>query len=157
MSANGDLEIDVYYDALREEVFENWTSAAKLRTWFAPNGCDVTDCEVAAVPGGQWRVAFRTDDGTECIESGEFLEIVVPERLVFTLRHVEPTVTLDTIVTVTFMVDGAGTRMKFVQTGLDTADRRDDQREGWNECFKKLEQHLSRRELHDARGDRTNS
>jgi uncharacterized protein YndB with AHSA1/START domain len=42
VSASHDLEIDVYYDAPREEIFENWTDATKLRTWFAPYGFDVT-------------------------------------------------------------------------------------------------------------------
>ena len=144
MTASHDLEIDVYYDAPREEVFENWIDATKLRTWFAPYGFDVTDCEVSAYPGGKWHVAFRSDDGTEFLESGVFREVVAPERLVFTLRHVEAAVTLETVVTVTFEVDGSGTRMRFRQTGFDTARRRDDHREGWSECFKKLEEHLLR-------------
>src|SRR5262249_57438200 len=82
-SASHDLEIDVYYDAPREEIFENWIDAAKLRTWFAPYGFDVTDCEISAYPGGRWRVVFRSDDGSEFLESGEFREVVAPERLVF--------------------------------------------------------------------------
>lgn len=142
MSASHDLEIDVYYNAPREEIFENWIDAAKLRTWFAPYGFDVTDCEVSAYPGGKWRVAFRSSDGAEFLESGVFREVVAPERLVFTLRHVEAVVTLETVITVTFAVDGSGTRMRFRQTGFDTAQSRDGHREGWSECFKKLEQHL---------------
>jgi len=139
MSASHDLEIDVYYDAPRQEIFENWIDASKLRTWFAPCGFDVIDCEVSAHPGGKWRIVFRSKDGAEFLESGEFREVVAPERLVFTLRHVEAVVTLETMVTVTFAVDGFGTRMPFKQTGFDTEARRDDHREGWGECFRQLE------------------
>jgi uncharacterized protein YndB with AHSA1/START domain len=144
VSASHDLEIDVYYDAPREEIFENWIDATKLRTWFAPYGFDVTDCEISAYPGGRWRVVFRSDDGTEFLESGEFREVVPPERLVFTLRHVEDIVTLETVVTVTFAVEGSGTRMTFKQTGFDTEARRDDHREGWGECFQQLKADLVR-------------
>lgn len=111
---------------------------------FAPYGFDVTDCEISAYPGGRWRVVFRSDDGSECLESGEFREVVAPERLVFTLRHVEDIVTLETVVTVTFAVEGSGTRMTFKQTGFDTEARRDDHREGWGECFQRLKANLVR-------------
>jgi uncharacterized protein YndB with AHSA1/START domain len=145
VSAIHDLEIEIYYDAPRELVFRNWTDADKVRTWFAPYGFEVTECEVIARPGGKWRVSFRSDDGAECVESGEFREVVEPERLVFTLRHVEATVTLETVITVSFIADGSGTRMSFKQTGFDTEAHRNDHREGWTECFKKLEANLLRR------------
>jgi uncharacterized protein YndB with AHSA1/START domain len=144
VSVSHDLEIDVYYDAPREEVFENWIDATELRTWFAPYGFDVIECEVAAHPGGMWRVVFRSHDGTEFLESGEFREVVAPERLVFTLRHLEAAVTLETMVTVTFAVDGSGTRMTFRQTGFDTEAQRDDHRMGWGECFQQLKVNLVR-------------
>jgi uncharacterized protein YndB with AHSA1/START domain len=143
VSGNHDLEIEIYYDASRELVFRTWTDADKVRTWFAPDGFDVTECEVSARPGGKWRVSFRSDDGVEFEEFGEFLEVVEPERLVFTLRHVEAAVTLETTITVSFAVAGSGTRMTFTQSGFDSAARRDDHREGWSECFKKLEASLS--------------
>jgi hypothetical protein len=34
--------------------------------------------------------------------------------------------------------------MTFKQTGFDTEARRDDQREGWGECFQQLEANLVR-------------
>ena len=139
MSHPNDLEIVVLFDAPRELVFRNWTEAAKLQTWFAPDGCVVTACEVSAYPGGRWRVQFRAPDGTECLEYGEFREVVEPERLVFTLTHIEGhSVRLETLVTVTFESAGSSTRMTFQQTGFDTPIRRDDHREGWSECFEKL-------------------
>ena len=89
MSNPDDLEIVVLFDAPRELVFRNWTEAAKMQTWFAPDGSVVTACEVSAHPGGRWRVEFRAADGTECLEYGEFREVVEPERLVFTSTALE--------------------------------------------------------------------
>ena len=143
MSNPSDLEIVVLFDAPRELVFRNWTEASDLRTWFAPEGCVVTACEISARPGGQWRVEFRSAEGTDCVEYGEFREVIEPERLVFTLTHIEgQKVRLETLVTVTFTAVGSSTRMTFQQTGFDTPTRRDDHREGWSECFRKLGEHL---------------
>lgn len=103
----------------------------------------VTACEVSAHSGGRWRVEFRAADGTECLEYGEFREVVEPQRLVFTLTHIEGrSVRLETLVTVTFTAVGSSTRMTFQQTGFDTPIRRDEHREGWSERFKKLVAHL---------------
>jgi uncharacterized protein YndB with AHSA1/START domain len=143
VSNPNDLEIVVLFDAPRELVFRNWTEAARMQTWFAPDGSVVTACEVSAHPGGRWRVKFRAADGTECLEYGEFREVVEPERLVFTLTHIEGrSVRLETLVTVTFAPVGSSTRMTFQQTGFDTPIRRDEHREGWSECFRKLDAHL---------------
>ena len=144
MPSPADLEIVVLFDAPRELVFSNWTEAPDLRTWVAPEGCVVAAWEISARPGGRWRVEFRSADGTDCVEYGEFREVIEPERLVFTLTHVEgQKVRLETLVTVTITAVGSRTRMTFQQTGFDTASRRDDQREGWSECFGKLDEHLA--------------
>jgi uncharacterized protein YndB with AHSA1/START domain len=143
VSNPNDLEIVVLFDAPRELVFRNWTEAAKVQTWFAPDESAVIACEVLACPGGRWRVEFRAADGTECVEYGEFREVVEPERLVFTLTHVEgQRVRLQTLVTVTLIAVGSRTRMTFQQTGFDTPTRPEDHRQGWSECFKKLQARL---------------
>ncbi len=140
MEDSGDLEMVVLFDAPRELVFHNWTDSSKVQTWFAPDGFEVTSCEVSAHPGGRLRVEFRGENGAKYVEYGEFRDVVEPERLVFTLTQVEgQRIGPETVVTVTFATVGAGTRMTFSQTGFDTPTRRDDHREGWSECFKKLE------------------
>ncbi|HEY7889835.1 MAG TPA: SRPBCC domain-containing protein [Steroidobacteraceae bacterium] len=140
MSTQNDLEIEVLFDAPREEVFGNWTDAVKIRTWFAPDGFEVTSCSVEARPGGKWRVAYRSPrGGAEYVEYGEFRTVDEPERLIFTLTQIEGGRTLLTsLVTVTFTSVGVGTRMRFHQTGFDTPAKRDDFQEGWDECFRKL-------------------
>lgn len=139
MTEQNDLEIEVLFDAPREEVFSNWTDPDKIRTWFAPDGFEVTSCSVAAHPGGEWQVTYRSANGVEYVEHGEFRTVDEPERLIFTLIQTEAgRIVLNSVVTVTFTSVGSRTRMRFHQTGFDTPARRDDFREGWGECFRKL-------------------
>jgi uncharacterized protein YndB with AHSA1/START domain len=143
---DGPYEITIVYvfDAPRELVFRNWVDPADVRTWFAPDSCTVTFCEVDARPGGKWRVEYRCDFGGAYIEHGEFLEVVEPERLIFSLTQEdhEGNVGLVTQVTVRFAEADGKTQMTFSQTGFKTATKRDGHVEGWNECFRKLETHM---------------
>ena len=145
MSRQNDLEIEVLFDAPREEIFRNWTDADRIRTWFAPDGFEVTSCSVAAHPGGEWQVTYRSAHGVEYVEYGQFRTVDEPERLIFTLTQTEAGRTvLGSLVTVTFTSVGSGTRMSFRQTGIDTPARHDDFESGWGECFRKLAGSLAR-------------
>jgi uncharacterized protein YndB with AHSA1/START domain/ketosteroid isomerase-like protein len=148
VSSQNDLEIVVPFDAPREEVFSNWTDANKIRTWFAPDGFEVTSCSLMAQPGGEWQVQYRAANGVHYLEHGEFSIVDVPERLVFTLTQIEGgRIVLESLVTVTFTSVGLSTRMSFHQTGFDTPVRRDDFRRGWGECFRKLAGSLEKSNL----------
>jgi uncharacterized protein YndB with AHSA1/START domain len=144
---NGPYEITIVhlFDAPRELVFRNWVDAVDVWTWFAPDNCTVTLCEVDARPGGKWRVEYRYDFGGYYIEYGEFHEVVEPERLTFSLTQEdgEGNVGHRTLVTVRFSDAGAKTEMTFTQTGFETHARRDNNTEGWNECFRKLDLHMA--------------
>lgn len=144
---NGPYAITIVhvFDAPRELVFRNWIDASDVRTWFAPDNCTVTFCEVDARPGGKWRVAYHYAFGGEYIEHGEFYEVVEPERLVFSLiqEDGEGHVRHRTLITVSFVTVGAKTEMTFTQTGFETSRMRDSNVVGWNECFQKLSTHMA--------------
>ena len=144
---NGPYAITIVhvFDAPRELVFRNWIDATDVRTWFAPDNCTVTFCDVDARPGGKWRVEYHSDFGGEYIEHGEFHEVREPERLVFSLieEDGEGNVRHRTLVTVSFVNAGAKTEMTFTQTGFETSRRRDNNIAGWNECFRKLRTHMA--------------
>src|ERR1700761_7897639 len=116
VSDQNDLEIEVHFDAPREEVFSNWTDADKVRTWFAPDGFEVTSCAIVAQPGGAWEVQYRSANGVHYLEHGEFRVVDVPQRLIFTLTQIEDgRIVLQSLVTVTFTSVGLSTRMNFHQ------------------------------------------
>lgn len=67
--------------APRERVFRTWTT--RLPEWWGPHGMTVPSCEMDLRPGGTFRTVMRAPDGTEYPTRGVFLEVVEPERIVF--------------------------------------------------------------------------
>jgi uncharacterized protein YndB with AHSA1/START domain/ketosteroid isomerase-like protein len=143
--APAELSLDYVFDAPRELVFENWLKPGLLSEWFAPDGFDVTRCEVEARTGGKWRVEFRAASGESHSEYGELHEIRAPERLVFSLTQADAhgRVGPKTTVEVTFVAQGEKTLIHFLQTGFDSARVRDGNAAGWKECFGKLARALT--------------
>lgn len=75
------------FDAPRELVFDAWTSPQHLPRWLlGPSGWTMPVCEVDLRPGGAWRFVWRRTDGNEMGMTGEYREVLRPERLVFTER-----------------------------------------------------------------------
>ncbi|MGH8944628.1 MAG: SRPBCC family protein [Acidimicrobiia bacterium] len=74
------------FDAPRELVFEAHSSCEHLTHWWGPKRYDIASCEVDFRPGGAWRIVHRGPDGEEHVFSGEYREIVAPERIVWTFE-----------------------------------------------------------------------
>jgi PhnB protein len=72
------------FDAPRERVFDAWTRAEHLASWFGPKGFTVPACETDPRPGGIFRLCMRSPRGQDFWVRGEFREVVRPERLVIT-------------------------------------------------------------------------
>jgi uncharacterized protein YndB with AHSA1/START domain len=73
------------FDAPRDLVFEAHTSCEHLSKWWGPREYETVSCDVDFRPGGKWRVThLRASDGEEITFFGEYLEIVPPERIVWT-------------------------------------------------------------------------
>jgi uncharacterized protein YndB with AHSA1/START domain len=78
-----ELVISRIIDAPRREVFEAWTDPRRLAQWWGPHGMTTPVCEIDLRPGGIFRTVMRAPDGTEYPTKGVFIEIVPPERIVF--------------------------------------------------------------------------
>lgn len=141
--SNIDVIIDRIFDAPARTVFDQWIAADGLRAWFAPDGFDVMLVEVHPVPGGRWQVEMRSDEGEVYVEYGDYRELRPGERLVLTLTQgLGAEIGPRTTVSVDFVGLDGRTEMHFIQEGLETVERRDDNIEGWRECFDKLEARL---------------
>jgi len=79
-----ELTLTRVLDAPRTLVFKLWTDPKHLSQWWGPKGFTNTRCEIDARPGGAIRIDMRGPDGSVYPMTGEFTEIVAPERLVFT-------------------------------------------------------------------------
>jgi uncharacterized protein YndB with AHSA1/START domain len=71
-------------DAPRALVFEAFTKCEHLKRWMGPCNVTMVSCETDLRPGGRYRFVFRSPDGNEVGFSGEFREVVPPERIVRT-------------------------------------------------------------------------
>jgi uncharacterized protein YndB with AHSA1/START domain len=91
-------------DAPRTLVFQAWTDPRHMAQWWGPRGFSNPVCELDARPGGAWHIVMRSPDGDEYPCNGIYLEVVAPERLVFTSTATDQAgrVILDGLTTATF-------------------------------------------------------
>jgi uncharacterized protein YndB with AHSA1/START domain len=136
------------FDAPRELVFRAWTDPAHLRRWWGPKGFTNPRCEVDARAGGTIRIDMRAPDGTIHPMTGEFIEIVEPERLVFKTealdRNGEPMFRV--LNTITFAEEGKKTRLtahvKVISVVPDAAPYLSGMEMGWSMMLDRLEEFL---------------
>src|SRR5512136_312745 len=70
--------------ASRERVFKAWTDPHLMGKWFAPAPLKPVEIETNVTVGGRYRIGMRQQDGTIHYAVGTYIEILPPERLVFT-------------------------------------------------------------------------
>lgn len=85
-----ELVLERMFDAPRELVFEAFSKAEHLKRWFGPKGWPLVVCNLDFRPGGVWHFCMKCVDesqeffGQESWGKSVFLEIVEPERIVYT-------------------------------------------------------------------------
>jgi len=67
-------------------VFDAVTTAQGIAQWWGPDAGPVILAEADVRVGGRYRVRFRMLDGTEHESSGEYLELVRPDRVAMSWR-----------------------------------------------------------------------
>jgi len=80
------LRVSRIFEAPRARVFDAWTKQEQFFQWMCPPGVEITLCEIDVRRGGAWRIDGRNDRGVFS-SSGVYLDVVRPERLVFTWAH----------------------------------------------------------------------
>jgi uncharacterized protein YndB with AHSA1/START domain len=70
-------------DAPRERVFRAFSDPSHLEQWWGPNGYTNTFHEFDLRPGGRWRFVMHGPHGVSYPNESVFVEVVVPERIVF--------------------------------------------------------------------------
>jgi uncharacterized protein YndB with AHSA1/START domain len=85
-----ELVMERIFDAPREAVWKALTEAERIPRWWGPRKTSMTVEEMDVRVGGRWRWVSHSDDG-DAPFTGEYLEVVPPERLVNTeMFDVEP-------------------------------------------------------------------
>ena len=144
-----ELVITRVFDAPRDLVWRAWSEREHATQW-GPRGFTTPEREMDLRPGGAWHARMISPDGQEFRQHGIVLDVVPPERLVFTFVW-DASPDEEMLITVTLAERGEQTEMMFRQTGFVTVASRDGHEGGWNEAFDELADVVRRIRLAFAR------
>ena len=130
------------FTASRERVFRAWITPRALESWLRPRGMGVMVRSLDARVGGSF--CFDLEDGSSLI--GTYLEMVPPEKLVFTWSG-GVAQDWNTVVTLDFLDRGAVTELVLTHEGLSTPERRTRAEGGWPSLLDALAEVLSSPQL----------
>jgi uncharacterized protein YndB with AHSA1/START domain len=121
-------------------VFDAMTTAEGIARWWGPDAGPVLISESDPRVGGRYRVRFRRQAGTEHECSGEFLEIVRPERVIMSWRWKGGAEDPDeSRVEIRLRAVPEGTEVTFTHAQLVNEASRQSHEEGWTGALNKLE------------------
>lgn len=80
-----ELLITHLFDAPIARVFEAWTDPEQLKHWYAPDGCEIVFKSIAVKVGGEFHSCINDPVHGNCWIKGVYKEVVVPEKLVFSM------------------------------------------------------------------------
>jgi uncharacterized protein YndB with AHSA1/START domain len=138
-----DLVLTRIFDAPRDLVFRAWTERDRLQRWWGPHGFTNPVCEVDVRPGGAIRIEMA-GHGMRHPMAGVFLEIIAPERLVFTSVPLDGNgeSLFEVLNVVTFEDIGGKTRLTLraivTETSAAAAQYLAGMDQGWKESLERL-------------------
>jgi uncharacterized protein YndB with AHSA1/START domain len=71
------------FDAPREMVYRTWTEPGHLSNWWGPKGFTITTHMIDVRPGGVWQYMMHGPNGDDYDNKITYIEIVSPERIVY--------------------------------------------------------------------------
>ena len=137
------LVVERVFPARREKVYHAWIDPNLMEKWFRPANMQLVGIDANVVVGGRYRIGMRDTDGTIIYVGGKYVEILPPERLVFTWAWETDPPGMDSQVTVEFFEQGEVTRVVLRHEQFADTQSRDQHRRGWEEILGLLEQSLS--------------
>jgi len=73
------------FDAPRALVWEAWTNPKYVKQWWGPKGFTAPSCQIDFRVGGKFLCCMRSPEGQEGRNGGEYREIVLHEKIVYSL------------------------------------------------------------------------
>ena len=111
------------FDAPRRRVFEAWTDP-QVKQWYGCGESQLVSCEIDLRIGGEYRYVLLGPHGGEHTMTGRYLEVVAPDRLVYTERYVSEQFESDeAFVTVTFVERDGRTKLTSTVLHKNAANR----------------------------------
>ena len=122
-----------------EKVYRAFIEADAVATWLPPNGFACTVHQLDARVGGIHRMSFRNfTTGKSHSFGGEYVELVPNERLRYTDKFDDPSLTGQMQVTVTLRKVSVGTELNIVQEGVPDVIPLEACYLGWQESLRNL-------------------
>ena len=147
-SPNSDRELVLtrLIDAPREKLYRAWTDPDLLKQWFAPAPWTTPSAQLDFRAGGGNIVVMADEKGNQYPNSGQYLEIVPNEKIVFTDAYVgdwQPSEKPFMTVVLSFTDEGGRTRYTARAIHWTVEDRKTHEQmgfhEGWGLCTTQLE------------------
>ena len=123
-------------------VFDALTTPAGIAAWWGPDGGPVLLAEIDLRVGGRFRVRFRMLDGSEHESSGEYLEIVRPERLAMSWRWAGNEDPGESRLEFRLRPIAEGTELTLTHSRLHDEETRRSHEQGWTGALDKLVRHV---------------
>ncbi len=145
-----ELTITRIVDAPRMLVFQAWTEPSQMAQWWGPHGFSNPVCELDVKPGGVLAYRHAIARRLEYPCNGNYLEIVRPERLVFTSRATDEAgrVILDGLTTVTFTEYGGKTQLvlwtRMAALARHAVSMLEGMQAGWTQSLERLDATMAR-------------
>jgi uncharacterized protein YndB with AHSA1/START domain len=137
------IEITRVFDAPREAVWREWIEPERFADWFGgPEGeVALPTVSMDLRDGGTWRLTMFAPRG-EINWEGRYLEVVAPERLVFTITDQPGAGAHVCTVLLTDLGDGR-TEMRFEQRGPMPPGQVEAAGKGWQSFFDRIAERLA--------------
>lgn len=81
-----EFKITRVFNAPRELVFQAWTDPKYVKQWWGPAGFTCPYCEIDFRVGGRFHFCMQAPSGEKYWNVGTYREIVVPEKIVSSIR-----------------------------------------------------------------------
>ncbi len=147
------LVVTRVFDAPRELVWKAWTDPKYVAQWWGPKGFTSPVCKMDCLVVGKFLFCMRAPDGQEMWTGGEYFEIVVHEKIVYSMyfadaegNKVEPAQygieheAMDDAHDVVIFEDFGEGQTKLTLNGNESMESAKDsgQLEGWNQILDKV-------------------
>lgn len=124
-------------------VFDALATPEGITHWWGPDAGPVLVAESDLRVGGRFRVRFRTLDGSEHESSGEYLEIIRPQRLAMSWQWQGGEDPGESLVEIDLRAVADGTELTFTHSRLHDEDSRRGHEQGWSGALDKLQRYLT--------------
>jgi uncharacterized protein YndB with AHSA1/START domain len=140
------IRISRVFNAPRERVWREWTEPERFADWYGGPQCEVPLDTVSmdVRPGGTWRLTtFAPPDRRRIDWRGQYLEVVEPERLIFTVSDRPDEDAFELVTVVLTRLGDDRTEMRFEQRGSMSPEQYARATEGWGGFFDRMKERLA--------------